>query len=52
MENIEIAGILAELGDLLGMQPHGFLPLFREHPGLRREKYQGRFVYFSAEEAR
>ncbi len=42
----------AELGDLLGMQPHGFLSLFREHPALRREKYQGRFVYFSADEAR
>ncbi len=42
----------AELGGLLGMQPHGFLSLFREHPALRREKYQGRFVYFSAEEAR
>jgi len=41
----------AELGDLLGMQPHGFLSLFREHPALRREKYQGRFVYFSADEA-
>lgn len=40
----------AELGDLLGMQPHGFLSLFREHPALRREKYQGRFVYFSADE--
>ena len=42
----------AELGDLLGMQPHGFLSLFREHPALRREKHQGRFVYFSADEAR
>jgi len=42
----------AELGGLLGMQPHGFLSLFREHPALRREKYQGRFVYFSTDEAR
>lgn len=42
----------AELGGLLGMRPHGFLSLFREHPALRREKYQGRFVYFSADEAR
>jgi len=40
----------AELGGLLGMQPHGFLSLFREHPALRREKYQGRFVYFCADE--
>ena len=42
----------AELGGLLGMQPHGFLSLFRGHPALRREKYQGRFVYFSADETR
>lgn len=42
----------AELGELLGMQPHGFLSLFREHPALRREKYQGPFVYFCADQAR
>ncbi len=42
----------AELGDLLGMRAHGFLSLFREHPALRREKYEGRFVYFSAGDAR
>jgi hypothetical protein len=42
----------AELGGLLGMQPHGFLSLFREHPALRRKKYRGRFVYFSADAVR
>jgi hypothetical protein len=42
----------AELGDLLRMEPHGFLSLFREHPALRREKVQGRFVYYSADEVR
>ena len=42
----------AELGELLGMQPHGFLSLFRRHPALRREKHAGRFVYFSADETR
>jgi len=42
----------AELGGLLSMEPHGFLSLFREHPALRREKYQGRFVYFSTDEVR
>ena len=42
----------AELGALLGMQPHAFLSLFRAAPALRREKYQGRFVYFSADETR
>jgi hypothetical protein len=42
----------AELGALLGMQPHAFLSLFRTAPALRREKYQGRFVYFSSDETR
>lgn len=39
----------AELGELLGMEPHSFLWLFRNHPALTREKHQGRFVYFTAE---
>ncbi len=42
----------AELGALLGMQPHSFLSLFGAAPALRREKHQGRFVYFSVDEAR
>jgi hypothetical protein len=41
----------AELGELLGMEPHSFLWLFRNHPALTREKHQGRFVYFAAESA-
>ncbi len=41
----------AELGQLLGMEPHSFLWLFRDHPALIREKHQGRFVYFAAESA-
>ena len=41
----------AELGQLLGMEPHSFLWLFRDHPALTREKHQGRFVYFAAESA-
>jgi hypothetical protein len=41
----------AELGELLGMEPHSFLWLFRNHPALSREKHQGRFVYFAAESA-
>ena len=41
----------AELGQLLGMEPHSFLWLFRNHPALTREKHQGRFVYFAAESA-
>lgn len=42
----------AELGELLGSAPHSFLWQFRDHPALRRRKHQGRFVYFSADEAR
>jgi hypothetical protein len=41
----------AELGERLGMEPHSFLWLFRNHPALTREKHQGRFVYFTAESA-
>jgi hypothetical protein len=41
----------AELGQLLGMEPHSFLWLFRNHPALTREKHHGRFVYFAAETA-
>jgi len=41
----------AELGQLLGMEPHSFLWLFRDHPALTREKHHGRFVYFAAETA-
>jgi len=42
----------AELGGLLGMEVHGFLSQFREHPALRREKHRGRFVHFSADAMR
>ena len=41
----------AELGQLLQMDPRSFLWLFRNHPALKRERHQGRFVYFSAESA-
>ncbi len=40
----------AELGVLLGMAPHAFLSQLRGHPALRRQKHEGRFVYFSAQE--
>lgn len=40
----------AKLGEILNMDPRTFLSPFGEHPALRREKHQGRFVYFSAEE--
>lgn len=38
----------AEMTELLGLSPRSFLSAFRTHPDLRREKYQGRFVYFSS----
>jgi hypothetical protein len=38
----------AELRALLGVEPRSFLLLFRHDPELRRERYQGRFVYFAA----
>jgi hypothetical protein len=39
----------AELGQLLQMDPRSFLSLFRNHPDLKREKHQGRFVYFATQ---
>ena len=46
-----LAGLCAaELRELLGVEPRSFLSLFRNIPDLRREKHQGRFVYFAADE--
>jgi hypothetical protein len=36
-----------ELGELLGLSPQSFLHHFRNCPGIRREKHDGVFVYFS-----
>ena len=41
----------AELGNLLGLEPRSFLSAFADHAALWREKHQGRFVYFAAEDA-
>ncbi len=38
-----------QLGELLGLVPQSFMHHFRKCPGLRREKYEGIFVYFSDE---
>jgi hypothetical protein len=40
-----------ELGSLLGLDPRSFLSAFTKHPGLRREKVGGRFVYFSSDQS-
>lgn len=36
-----------QLGELLGLSPQSFLHHFRECPGIRREKYDGVYVYFA-----
>jgi hypothetical protein len=38
-----------ELGSLLGLDPRSFLSAFAGHPQIKREKTQGRFVYYCAE---
>jgi hypothetical protein len=38
-----------EMGSLLGLAPHSFLSSFADHPQIKREKSQGRFVYYCAD---
>lgn len=46
-----IAGLDAgELSDLLGIPIRSFLTAFQKHPDLKREKIQGRYVYFATVE--
>lgn len=40
----------AEMSDLLGIPVLSFLTVLRSHPDIKREKIQGRYVYFSAVE--
>lgn len=40
-----------EMRSLLGLEPRSFLSAFADHPQLRREKAQGRFVYYSSDPA-
>lgn len=40
-----------EFGSLLGLDPRSFLSAFAKHPNLKREKSQGRFVYYSSDPA-
>jgi hypothetical protein len=40
----------AELGDLLGLDPRSFMNHYKDLPPLKREKFQGRYVYLSADE--
>jgi len=41
----------SELGTLLGLDPRSFLSAFADDPRLKREKTQGRFVYYGADPA-
>ncbi len=36
-----------QLGDILGLAPQSFLHHFNNHPGIKRTKYEGVYVYFS-----
>jgi len=38
----------SELRSLLGLDPRSFLSAFAKHPQLKREKTQGRFVYYGS----
>ena len=38
-----------EMGSLLGLDPRSFLSSFADHPQIKREKTQGRFVYYCAD---
>ena len=41
----------SDIGKLLGLTPRSFMSHFRKIDGLCRERFQGRFIYFSDEEA-
>lgn len=41
----------SEIGRLLGLAPRSFMSHFRKIDGLYRERFEGRFIYFSDEEA-
>ena len=46
------AGLNADdLRSLLGVEPRSFLSSFATHPQLKREKVNGRFVYYASDEA-
>jgi len=38
-----------QMREILGLDPRSFLSAFADHPQLRREKTQGRFVYYCAD---
>lgn len=36
-----------EIGEIVGLDPTSFMHHFRDVPGIRREKHQNRFIYYS-----
>lgn len=38
-----------ETGELIGLEPGSFIWSFHNHPEIKRQKYQGRYVYFDSE---
>ena len=50
---ISQAGLTShEAGDLIGLRPSSFLWNFHSHPEIKRQKHQGRYVYFASEPVR
>jgi len=41
-----------EAGDLMGLRPSSFLWNVHNHPEIKRQKHQGRYVYFASEPPR
>lgn len=41
-----------EAGDLIGLRSSSFIWSVHDHPNIKREKHQGRYVYFSAKSDR
>lgn len=41
-----------EAGELVGLRPSSFLWNFHNHPEIKRQKHQGRYVYFASQPAR
>jgi len=41
-----------EAGDLMGLRPSSFIWSVHNHPEIKREKHQGRYVYFSSKSGR
>lgn len=38
-----------ETGELIGLDPGSFIWSFHNHPEIKRQKYQGKYVYFASE---